>query len=129
MIKIDNYSSAAEVYISSDSRSFNFEANVADVPQIKNAFDSAKVVEFTQGKQKITLYSPELRMIQVMGDSTVVLFTAAQLPEDKTEALEHRAAELESQLADAADTIEADSEAIAELAEIVADLLGGKGEA
>lgn len=115
MIKIGNYSSAAEVYISSDSRSFNFEANVADVPQIKDAFDSAKVVEFTQGKQKITLYSPELRMIQVMGDSTVVLFTAAQLPEDKTEEVD----DLKAQLADALDVIDVMELAIEELAEII----------
>lgn len=119
MIKIGNYTSAAEVCISSDNNSFNFEAPYADAPAIKDAFDAANVVEFELVGNHVELYSPQLRLIQMgSGDNAIVMFTAAKLPEDKTEEL----AGLTEQMEDASGTTEAIAEGLEELAVMIAEL-------
>lgn len=132
MVKIGDYQSNAQVFISSDKQSYNFSTYYDEMAAIKAAFVAGKSIEFDLGQQTVILYSPILQIMQINGDVLTVIFTAAEIPENKTKALEKRAreleqrnAELEAQLADAADTIEADSEAIQELAEMVSEIIGG----
>lgn len=118
MIKVGNYKSAAEVYISSDSKSFNFEAPYAEAAAIKAAFDTANVVEFKLAKKTVELYSPELRLIQMgSGDNAIVMFSAAPLPEDKTAEVD----ELKAQLEEAQGVIEVMELAIEELAGMIGE--------
>lgn len=132
MIRIGSLELDAKVYISSDKQSYNFSTYFDEMNAIKNAFAAASDVEFDLGQQTVVLYSPILQIMQINGDVLTVIFTAAEIPENKTKALEKRAreleaknAELEAALADAAETIEADSEAIVELAEIIAEMMEG----
>lgn len=132
MVKIGTLELDAKVYISSTQNSYNFSADYEYLDAIKQAFASASSIEFTIGPETLTLYSPILQIMQINGNVVTVIFTAAEMPENKTKALEKRARELEAknaaleaQLADATGTIEADGEAIAELAAIVAEMMEG----
>ena len=98
MIKIGEYELDARVYISSDNKSYNFATYYDEIGPIRNAFATAASVEFDLGPQTIILYSPVLQIMQINGNTLTVIFTAAEIPENKTKALEKRARELEAQL-------------------------------
>lgn len=129
MIKIGNTTIETQVYQSSDRVSYNFACDKANQKKVENGFATASSVEFDFGEVMVKLYAPKLEVEQIRGDELTVIFTASELPKDKTAEYEAKIATLDAQLADASETIEAASGAILELAEMISDLVGGKGEA
>lgn len=107
MIKIGNYTSAEEVFESSAGLSFNFRAPVEDIPAIMEAFKDATSVDFKIAGNERILFSPALDVIQILpakdGEQpkAVVVFVAAQLPEDKSAEVD----ELKAQLSEALEQI------------------------
>lgn len=128
MIKIGNYTIETQVYQSSDRVSYNFACDKSYQRNVESGFATASSVEFDFGENTVILYAPKLEVEQIRGEELTVIFTAAPLPEDKTAEYEAKISSLEEQLADATETIEADGEAIVELAEMISELLDGKGE-
>lgn len=121
MVKIGDFQLDAKVYISSTQQSYNFSADYEYLDAIKKAFIKASSIEFDIGKESITLYSPILQIMQVNGNVVTVIFTAAEMPENKTKALEKRARELEAKNAEQAEIIEVMELAIEELAGMIGE--------
>lgn len=121
MVKIGDFQLDAKVYISSTQQSYNFSADYEYLDAIKKAFIKASSIEFDIGKESITLYSPILQIMQVNGNVVTVIFTAAEMPENKTKALEKRARELEAKNAEQAEIIEVMELAIEELASMIGE--------
>lgn len=121
MVKIGDLQLDAKVYISSTQQSYNFSADYEYLDAIKQAFIKASSIEFNIGNEIITLYSPILQIMQVNGNVVTVIFTAAEMPENKTKALEKRARELEAKNAEQAEIIEVMELAIEELASMIGE--------
>lgn len=121
MVKIGDFQLDAKVYISSTQQSYNFSADYEYLDAIKQAFIKASSIEFDIGRESITLYSPILQIMQVNGNVVTVIFTAAEMPENKTKALEKRARELEAKNAEQAEIIEVMELAIEELAGMIGE--------
>lgn len=121
MVKIGDFQLDAKVYISSTQQSYNFSADYEYLDAIKKAFIKASSIEFDIGKESITLYSPILQIMQVNGNVVTVIFTAAEMPENKTKALEKRARELEAKNAEQAEIIGVMELAIEELASMIGE--------
>lgn len=136
MIKIGVLELDVPVYVSSPATTANFAVAGFELEaDIENAFKTAEYVEFNQGHEVVRLYSAVLRDIHrnYLTGMMTVLFSGAELPENKSKALERRARELEAKneeltakneeleekLNYANDTVGILEEAVAELAELV----------
>ena len=124
MIKIGNYTIGAQVYRSSDGRSYNFACEKSLQRNIENGFATASSVEFDMGENEVTLYAPKLIIEQIVGEEITVIFSASELPESKQAEYDESIASLTESQTDSAETIEAISEGLAELAEMVAEMIG-----
>ena len=124
MIKIGNYTIGTQVYRSSDGRSYNFACEKSLQRNIENGFATASSVEFDMGENEVTLYAPKLIIEQIVGEEITVIFSASELPESKQAEYDESIASLTESQTDSAETIEAISEGLAELAEMVAEMIG-----
>ncbi len=125
MIKIGNYKIETQVYRSSDGVTYNFACDKSQQKKVENGFATANSVEFTFGDGKVTLYAPKLVIEQIQNEELTVIFTASELPVSKQAEYDEDIANIKEGNTDRDETIEAISEGLAELAEMVADLIGG----
>ena len=126
MIKIGNYEIGTQVYRSSDGVTYNFACGKELQRNIESGFATATSVEFDMGEEEVILYAPKLIIEQIKGDEITVLFSASELPVSKQAEYDESIANLTSSQSDSAETIEAISEGLAEIAEIVASLMEGE---
>lgn len=122
MIRIGNVTIESQVYQSSDRISYNFTCDKSNQRNVESGFAMATSVEFDFGDVDVTLYAPKLEIEQIRGEELTVIFTAAPLPTSETDELINKVEVLESSSADMGETILAYGDAIAELAEMIAEM-------
>lgn len=126
MITIGNYELDTQVYRSSDGVTYNFACGKEYQKNVETNFAICSSVMFDMGDAEVTLYAPKLIIEQIQGEELTAIFSAAELPVSKQAEYDESIAALTFNQSDSAETIEAIAEGLAEIAEIVAELMEGE---